>query len=127
MNIVKNLLNQTTINVKKKNLENKIAEDLAKDNKIKECFRNYKLKKATSTPTNLKNKKKDKGKLLYEQKYDLKLDFKENLEEKINLDSFNINYLIGKGSFGEVYLVEKKNSKEKFAMKVLNKLCIKSY
>jgi len=35
-----------------------------------------------------------------------------------------IHTLIGKGSFGEVYLVEKKDSEEIYAMKVLDKKAI---
>ena len=45
-------------------------------------------------------------------------------EEKIGLHSFKIINLIGKGSFGEVYIVEKKNTKNRFAMKVLHKKSI---
>jgi len=45
----------------------------------------------------------------------------ENNEEKIGPNSFNILALIGKGSFGEVYLVEKALSRLNYAMKVLHK------
>ena len=47
-------------------------------------------------------------------------------KEKITLDSFNIKGLIGKGSFGEVFLVEKKDSKMLYALKVLKKSIIMS-
>lgn len=50
----------------------------------------------------------------------------DNLKEKITLDSFNIKGLIGKGSFSEVFLVEKKNSNIMYAMKVLKKSLIMS-
>lgn len=42
-------------------------------------------------------------------------------QEAVNLDSFNFLELIGKGSFGEVYLVELKTNNKKYAMKVLQK------
>ena len=44
-----------------------------------------------------------------------------SLEEKVLPASFICHALIGKGSFGEVYLVEKINSKTLYAMKVLSK------
>ena len=47
-------------------------------------------------------------------------------EEKIGPHSFKVHGLIGKGSFGEVYLVEKKNSVTYYAMKVLHKSKINS-
>jgi serine/threonine protein kinase len=43
------------------------------------------------------------------------------VNDKIELDKFNILKMIGKGSFGEVFLVEEKNSKKVYAMKVLTK------
>jgi hypothetical protein len=42
-------------------------------------------------------------------------------EERIGPSSFICHALLGKGSFGEVYLVEKKNTKVLYAMKVLSK------
>lgn len=44
-----------------------------------------------------------------------------SLEEKIGPSSFICHALLGRGSFGEVYLVEKLNSKFLYAMKVLSK------
>jgi protein-serine/threonine kinase len=42
-------------------------------------------------------------------------------EEKIGPNSFIVHGMIGKGSFGEVYLVEKRHSSQLLAMKVLHK------
>ena len=42
-------------------------------------------------------------------------------EDRISPDMFTCLALLGRGSFGSVYLVEKKNSKMLYAMKVLNK------
>lgn len=43
------------------------------------------------------------------------------LQEKIGLSSFTPIQTLGKGSFGEVFLVEKKDTKQYYAMKVLSK------
>ncbi len=43
-------------------------------------------------------------------------------EGEINENSFNILSLLGKGYFGKVFLVEKKDSKELYALKVISKL-----
>jgi len=47
-------------------------------------------------------------------------------EEKIGPQSFTVHALIGKGSFGEVYLVEKKDNGNYYAMKMLHKSKITS-
>ncbi len=41
--------------------------------------------------------------------------------EKIGAHSFELINLIGKGSFGEVYLVKRKDTNVEYAMKVLKK------
>lgn len=47
-------------------------------------------------------------------------------EEKVGPSDFKVHALIGKGSFGEVYLVEKLDSSTLLAMKVLHKSKIMS-
>jgi len=44
-----------------------------------------------------------------------------NLQNKIQPKSFEVLGLINKGSFGHVYLVEKKDNKQMFALKSLDK------
>ena len=50
-----------------------------------------------------------------------KFDLRQKPKEKINQSNFICLAQLGKGSFGEVYLVQKINSKEEYAMKVLRK------
>lgn len=47
-------------------------------------------------------------------------------QEKIGPESFIVHQVLGKGSFGEVYLVEKISSHRLYAMKVLSKMYIMS-
>ena len=48
-------------------------------------------------------------------------------DKKVGLQDFVIRKVIGRGSFGKVFLVEKKGSKEAFAMKSLRKDVIIDY
>ncbi len=42
-------------------------------------------------------------------------------DKKIGLDEFKIEKVVGRGSFGKVYMVTKKDTGEIYAMKVLKK------
>lgn len=46
---------------------------------------------------------------------------------EINLDCFHIERLLGKGSFGKVMLVRKKDTNKVFAMKIIKKALIQKY
>ncbi len=46
---------------------------------------------------------------------------KENIKEEVTLDDFLPKIVLGKGAFGTVFLVQKKKTKELFAMKSINK------
>ena len=48
-------------------------------------------------------------------------------DKKVTLQDFLIRKVIGRGSFGKVFLVEKKDTKEVFAMKSLRKDVILDY
>jgi hypothetical protein len=48
-------------------------------------------------------------------------------DKRVGLQDFLIRKVIGRGSFGKVFLVEKKNSSEVFAMKSLRKDVIIDY
>jgi len=47
-----------------------------------------------------------------------------SLIEKINKNHFTIQYAIGKGGFGRVWKIEKKNTRLAYAMKEMSKVKI---
>ena len=56
-----------------------------------------------------------------EDSFDVSEDSDNNKEEKVGPSNFVCWALLGQGSFGEVYLVKKKDSEDYYAMKVLDK------
>src|SRR5690606_18484062 len=70
-----------------------------------------------------------KDKLIAQKQSDSETHLKINMQKEldfpidseVDIDSFKILELLGKGSFGEVYLVELIKTKKRYAMKVLNK------
>ncbi|PVU90827.1 hypothetical protein BB559_004420 [Furculomyces boomerangus] len=50
-----------------------------------------------------------------------------HIQKKVNLDNFDVIKLIGIGGYGKVYLVQKKDTKRYFAMKVMKKASIMLY
>lgn len=74
-------------------------------------------KKKNSKRTNIRSEDKLKKVNIFSTKLNSEL---ENLE-KIDISSFIIHSQIGEGSFGEVYLIEKKKTNNLYALKVLKK------
>ena len=55
------------------------------------------------------------------REFDLDLKYQEYLHRpKVGIDDFELLRVIGKGSFGKVTLVKKKNTGKLFAMKVIH-------
>ena len=121
VHIIKTLLSVRTINIFIKNIENKTALQATPNNfEIILLFDEFIMIKKQEeslkndpTPENRNHDNKDK----------------ENKSNKniIGPNSFSVISLLGKGSFAEVYLVEKKDEKKLYAMKVLHKNKILSH
>ena len=74
-------------------------------------------------PLNFKKVKSAEVKVEQPKKFSKIMQLRiKDIEEKLGPRSFEILGLLGKGSFGSVYLVKKKEGKEEqFAMKVIEK------
>lgn len=55
------------------------------------------------------------------QSVQAKMDFKKQKNENSNLQDFKIVKMIGKGTFGKVFLVQHSKNKKFYAMKTLRK------
>jgi len=73
---------------------------------------------------NEKSTRRQKEPLLYtneEQKYTTNEQTESTSKKPIKLDEFNIEKVIGKGAFGKVFLVTKRDTNQVYAMKALRK------
>ena len=115
---------QKNKNKNNKNLEDKVKENsyLNNDNNLNNCNIS-KISCAPQTKNNILDPINKSN--IVDQTLTDNVHFQLNLnsieEERITPSSFICLALLGKGSFGEVYLVQKINTQEKFAMKVLRK------
>ena len=119
VHIIRTLLSAKNIDINLKNIEHKTPRQAApNDYEIHSTFDNFmKIKKQEIIRKTSREQKSDS---FYENKENKKKEF-------VGPNSFSIISLLGKGSFAEVYLAEKKNDKKLFAMKVLHKNQIKSF
>ena len=104
-----NNINSININNSNINITNQITNNIitnTKDNNINNL---------TTTNTNTFNNKEEFLNIVD------KMDNNTNTSEKIGPEDFICIGLLGQGSFGEVYLVNKKNTDKYYAMKVLDK------
>ena len=134
---IKILLNDKRISREIKNNDGKKSIDLAhprifmkinklfrQDNKhgikifsCRKTIQDSNTKKKNSKVINFRSEDKLKKAHIFSTKINSELEKKE----KIDINSFIIHSQIGEGSFGEVYLVEKKNTNNFYALKVLKK------
>ena len=112
---------QNFLNAKgKENLKNE------KTKSIKSKVSISTAEKDSSFASKPNKEKKNKDQNSDSEESDVPEDLLNPTKEKIGPSSFNVLTMIGKGSFGEVFLVEKIDTKLLYAMKVLNKSKIKA-
>ena len=91
----------------------------AKDPQTHPAYRQFFLDGANNPPTGLRRVFPEH---IQDQYYDSNSDSKDSgVKQKVSLDDFELIRVIGKGSFGKVTLVKKKDNDKMFAMKVLSK------
>ena len=79
------------------------------------------IKTAKQNVFESQSKKSLELKLKVEKQARLKKSGQQEQEKRIGPDQFVAHQLLGTGSFGEVFLVERKSDKKLLAMKVLSK------
>ena len=104
-----------------------LIDDLDEEEEIK-LQKNQKNNQIKNMYNNIENNENDENILNNNNTNEIEEDSLSNYEsedsnkeEKIRPSNFICLALLGQGSFGEVYLVKKKNSDEYYAMKVLDK------
>ena len=119
LNEVKNVMNSlntmTSSNQKQNKIQNVEINLNDESTNSNNSFLNSTTNENNTTNTN-NNNDNENASLSYSQE--------NQNEEKISLEMFICHSLLGKGSFGSVYLVEKKSTHKLYAMKVLNKSLI---
>lgn len=129
--------NVYAVNKKKESIEDKTS-----NRKIREFIKKYKGKMTGDDENeyfipivsykydkikHIFNKEKDTSPMNYTREtIDQPAFEKQNSKRKVGPADFDILSLLGKGSFGEVYLVRKKDNGKKYAMKLLQKQKIMS-
>ena len=100
--------NENNINMNNSNITN------PNGNSINANTKDSNINNPTTTNTNTYNNEEDEINKDYKT-------YNNNIIKKIGPEDFICIGLLGQGSFGEVYLVNKKNTDEYYAMKVLDK------
>lgn len=103
----KNLLDRRSSGMQKKRSSKKIL--------VKDGVKRDKEKKMMEKSKNIQNKSTRIDSAGVDS------DSKKDIQASIGPKDFKVHTILGKGSFGEVYLVEKIDSKKIYAMKVLYK------
>ena len=124
--MIRLLLKRPVIDLELKNCKGKTAVQVAKTSQIKGLIEKEQVKRrALDTDTQRYKVTIQKFSDFSSTEYFNGAEQLRNAvvrkDQKITPDSFKIINLLGKGSFGEVYLVKKKDSSEYFAMKILDK------